>query len=320
MAKRFLPLLIGDEAPPLRPPAESSLRRRASKRNPPKSNPPKTPLRGGKRGKRGGTVKPTGKFEHLRVRAPQAFTKGSLKTVPWIFVDARERAFVQKKLGLRAIPSGTKVITGHLKDTVTRDRVPGAKVKWLASGVQSVLVPIRGGKTPKSPPGTRKLPKRKAQAVKARAARPARRNPGRLAILANPQSLPREVTACAAAMRGPKRARFLAFAKKLSAHDQARLAKGLALYRKRHKAHCTDFELKKVPGTHTKIEVGVGRAQAIEYHANKGYEKSSKRGTPWRHRFENGQHVVSDENGRHLEVVDRRGAKRKTITTDFIRN
>ncbi|MDP3910555.1 MAG: hypothetical protein Q8Q14_09180 [Gemmatimonadales bacterium] len=392
MAKRFLPLLIGEEAPPLRPPGEDTIRRSARRnrgranplrgeelrdvasvadelryypqastaerravlarmpkgdaafivknlRHDPRgehrplsaamlarvkadrewlfkhNDPPKTPLRGGKRGKRGGTVKPTGKFEHLRVRSPRAFVKNSLKTVPWIFVDARERAFVQKKLGLRAIPSGTKVVTGHLKDSVTRDRVPGTKVKWLASGVQTVLVPITGRKTPKSPPGTRTLPKRAARKVAARARR---KNPGRLAILANPGGVPAVVAEAAKAMGGARGERFLRYYASLKPPDRQRLVKALKLFKKRHGVPCVEFELRKESGPRPVMAVGVGKALAVEYHANKGYRGSSKRGTPFRHTFQNGQELVTDENGRQLHVADRRGAARKTITTDWI--
>ena len=146
-----------------------------------------------------------------------------------------------------------------------------------------------------------------------------RTNPGRLAILANP--VPKAVADSAAKMRGEKRRRFLAYYASLKPGDQKRLVTGLQLYRKRHRTPCTDFELKKIKGTRIKIEVGVGKAQAIEYHANgKAYKGSSKRGVPFRHEFENGQHVVSDERGRKLEIVDRKGAKRKTVTTDWIYN
>lgn len=438
MAGRYLPLLIGDAAPPLRSPSAATLRRRnaAKKRRPAKKAKRKaakrkakkrpaakrratarrTPLRGGKRGKRGGTVKPTGKYEHLRARSPSSFVKSSFKTIPWAFTSAADQKMVKKILGLRTIPKGTKVITGRFKPGAKKDRVPGVRVKYLANGIQSVLVPIKGGKAPKSPPGTKRKAKRTVRKIAKRArknplrlnhhttkpgrgkyakvcmkiygpihegkrknrwhsaetrrrqlkaavsmygvdrihsemlkmrdeakrhgltreakaiqsdiawmaktygtGKGARRsNPGRLAILANP--LPKAIEECAKAMRGEKRRRFLAYYASLKPGDQQRMVKGLQLYKKRHGVPCSDFELKKVKGTRVKVEVGVGRAEAIEYHANKGYTGSSKKGTPYRHEFENGQHVVSDENGRKLEVVDRKGAKRKTVTTDWIYN
>jgi hypothetical protein len=422
MAKRFVPLLIGEGAPPLRAPSVRSLRTNAkrrpkkkaakkSKRKARKRPKAKTPLRGGRRGKRGGTVKAAGKFEHLRVRSPSSFKKTpSLKTIPWMFNSAADRAFVKKKLGLRVIPKGTKTISGSFKPGARKDRVPGKRVKYLGNGIQTVLIPIKGGKKPKSPRGTKRKTRKAVKRIVKRARKnplrlnhhttkpgrgkyakicvkiygpiksqastlknPApkrrpdleawvakdgwdtvyrsmqdykvraiesgnravanatasdlkwlskhrkkltRKNPGRLAILANP--LPKAVEECARALRGEKRKRFLSYYSSLKPADRKRLAKGLQLYKKRHKVPCTDFELKKVKGTRVKVEVGVGRAAAIEYHANKGYKGSSKKGDPYRHEFENGQHVVSDENGRKLEVVDRKGAKRKTVTTDWI--
>jgi hypothetical protein len=97
-----------------------------------------------KRGKRGGWVSKSGqgKFEHKRVRPPDHFVKGSLKTVPWAFItEPGERAFVLKKVG--RVPDGAKVITGHIKSTVTAGRVAGKRVKWLGTGVQAVLLPLK---------------------------------------------------------------------------------------------------------------------------------------------------------------------------------
>lgn len=462
----------------------------------PKKN-PTTPLRGGRRGKRGGTVKSADRFEHLRVRSPSAFKKmPSLKTIPWMFNSEADRAYVKKLLGLRTIPKGTKTISGSFKPGAKKHRVPGTRVKYLGTGIQSVLIPIRGGKKSKSPRGTKRKAKKTAREIVKRARRknpqmmtpfgrlpknaliqhstgrwgfvgsvsgvlayttkdgktptekqlkdaqqvgpriaglksrswatkaaamaalkkversrtnplrlnvaiPRRANPGRLAILANPLTknelhallsdadgfrktyrremergtaqskdrariatakaeilehwayflqtvpkgarrqsveqlrtranpgrlailanphLPKAVEDCAKRLRGEKRKRFLSYYASLKPADQRRLVKGLELYRRRHKVACSSFELKKVQGTRVKVEVGVGRAEAIEYHTNKGYKGSSNKGTPFRHEFENGQHVVSDENGRRLEVVDCKGAKRKTVTTDWIYN
>jgi hypothetical protein len=225
---RFSPIVRPSFSPTTRSNAKKrKVRKKAAKKRPAKAKrAAATPLKGGKRGKRGGTVKPTGKFEHLRVRPPAHFVKGKLRTVPWSFItNVDERAFVMKKLGLRKIPPGSKVVTGRIKATVKVGRVKGKRVKHLASGVQSLLVPIKGGKVPKSPRGTPRLTKKKARKV----AKRARKNPGRLMIL-NP--VPAIVKECVAAMArkrgGKKRAEaFLAYLAKAPPAKRKKIYTGL---------------------------------------------------------------------------------------------
>lgn len=114
-----------------------------------------------------------GRAEHLRVRSPSSFKKSTFKTIPWTWANAQDRAFVQKKLGMRTIPKGTKVVEGAFKPGAKKDRIPGKRVRYLGRGIQAVLVPIKGGKTPKSPAGT---PRKSKPTVK-RIVRRARGNP-----------------------------------------------------------------------------------------------------------------------------------------------
>lgn len=264
-----------------------------------------------RRGPRGGIVKPKGRFEHLRVRPPEHFEKTpSLKTIPWGFVAPEaERRFVLRKLGLRSLPPGTKAVTGRIKGTVTTGRVPGVRVKYLAQGVQGILIPIRGGKRPARPRGT-PVPKRAtARKVVARAARPnARRrgvrcNPGQLMILANP--LP------------PK---LMRFAQRLSPSARVRFMKAVHRYKKFHGVW--PKKITKVgsnPGSSPAFLVGMGRTEDVSYSANKGYRGSSKKGIPWRHRFRSKPVMATTETGKQIVILNRPGASREFGVTDFIR-
>lgn len=289
-----------------------------------------------KRGKRGGWVAKSGqgKFEHLRVRPPGHFAKmPSLKTVPWAFIsDARERAFVLKTLGLKAAPAGAKAITGHIKSTVTAGRVAGTKVKWLATGVQALLVPISQGKRmarlrsrAKALAGLTdaklKLERAKIRSViaKTREARTVRGNPGRLIIL-NPADPADPIAKTAKAMLPAARATLERVVHGASSAEIAALRKSLVTYKNFHGVWPPSIEKHgNVPGKQTRFLVGLGKADHVGYRVNKKYPGSNKEGAPFRHHFSSGQELVTNEEGKGLTVLDRRGARRGTVTTDWIR-
>jgi len=306
MALRFVPVLT--ETPDLAP------------------APRKNPVGKTTRGKRGGWVAKSGKgkFEHKRIRPPAHFVKGSLKTVPWAFItEPKERAFVLKKIGMTALPAGAKVITGHIKSTVKAGRVKGVRVKYLASGVQAVLLPLGSRSNPRrSMAGSRRSRPRRASRLPSprHPSRPVpRKNPGRLIIL-NPADPSDPIAQTAKAMTPANRALLERVVHAASSAEITALRRALVTYRNFHGVWPPSIEKQgAVPGKQSRFFVGLGKADHVGYRINKEYPGSNKNGTPFRHHFSSGQDLVTNEEGKGLAVLDRRGARRGTAVTDWIR-
>lgn len=402
---------------PPRKKAAKKAKKKVAKKKAKKKNAKRTPLKGGTRGKRGGTKKAAGKFEHLRARSPSSFQKGSLKTIPWMFAHIDDRTKVRKLLGLRSVPSGTKVVSGKFKTSSTTLRVPGKRVKYLANGIQSVLIPIKGGKKAKSPAGTKRKTKKAAKKIVRRATRknaaPKRASRSKYAkivvkvygptkaggIRKNPQGaaerrkhlkseverfgpnkvydaiarLQRDLAASGMtgaarlvqldlnwlastyqlgptgtvdrmpysrrnpATKAPKLPKaILSTLKAATPAERKKLTKVLATF--------TAAELKEaaaaaaiskkfhgrwprelvpvgtVGGRQKRIRAGLGKADHVGYHTNsKKHRGSTKDGTPWRHKFENGQELMATADGKRLAIVNSPKRKRGTKIKKWIR-
>jgi hypothetical protein len=139
-----------------------------------RNNPPKKKRRANPGRKAAKDPKAKGVYEHLRVRQPASFTE--FRTQAWAFTrvsNAGDADWARKKLGIRTIPTGAKVVIGKFKKTAKGTRPKGKKGNYLAWGIQAILVPIKGGKRPMLPRGAAIPKKTKARKAVARA----RKNP-----------------------------------------------------------------------------------------------------------------------------------------------
>jgi hypothetical protein len=206
--------------------------------------------------------------------------------------------------GLGILPKGTEIRVAKFKANAKGDRPKGVRVKYLASGIQSILVPKPASKVAK-----RKAPaKRKATTTKA-ARRPAktrgvrRSNPGRLMVL-NP--LPKHIEKLRNTLSTAERKEF----------DQA--------LRRFIRFHGGAFPSKvakigNAPGKQKRFLVGMGKAKEVGYEANKGYAGSNKNGTAWLHQFKGNPHMAATADGKQILVLNKIGARRKFKVTDWVR-
>jgi hypothetical protein len=151
-----------------------------------------------------------------------------------------------------------------------------------------------------------------------------RKNPGRLVIL-NPSRAHKATPAkgndqrvledAASKMKGSKRTAFIKLVNESTTNERKLLAQALRRYHSLHGTYPTQIKKTdvKMPGKGKRFMVGIGKADHVGYHANKGYKGTKKSGTPWRHHFENNQELVTDEAGKSLAVIGK-----GTKVTDFI--
>jgi hypothetical protein len=155
--------------------------------------------------------------------------------------------------------------------------------------------------------------------------RKTRKNPGRLVILANPSKAHKATPArgsdtkvledAAAKMKGRQRAAYIKLVNASNTTERKLLVQALRRFHSLHGTYPTQIKKTdvKMPGKGKRFMVGIGKADHVGYHANKGYKGTKKSGTPWRHHFENNQELVTDEAGKSLAVIGK-----GTKVTDFI--
>jgi hypothetical protein len=245
-----------------------------------------------------GSKTATVNYKKYHVRSPKSFS--SFRVVPPTHANEFDLLAMKKRAKIRTLKAGTKVTMGKFKATVKRGRPKGKTGKPLAWGIVNIMVPKPATKRKTTKKATKKVTKKKTSKRKTTARRT---NPGSLMIL-NPM---------------PK---FIQnFVKKLSPKERSEFMKTLQKFVKFHGTYPTKItKVGETQGKQAKFLSGMGNAVDVSYAANgkKGYKKSAKRGTPWRHTFEGKPVIATDHTGKTIVVLNTPGSKKNFKVTDYI--
>ena len=99
------------------------------------------------------------RYIHKSIRPEAQFQE--FRYAPANHMDPDDLRAALKKAKLRTLPKGARILAGKFKPSVTRGRPRGKKVKYLAWGIKSILIPKKGRRAnPKPPPKTMGAPAR----------------------------------------------------------------------------------------------------------------------------------------------------------------